>query len=111
MQAVAECIKRHQDRLFDVQLCIDDPSEPVVHFAVHFHGGLFEPVSVDEPVDGPVWKISVEKLEEIVAGEDPYASDPDGLPWDWLTTRIGDGRMLTPISNVQTHFANKKAER
>jgi hypothetical protein len=91
---LAECTKRHQDRLFDVQLYVDDPSESVVHLAVRFHNGLFESVSVDGPVDGPVWEISVETLEKIVAAEDQYVSNPDELPWDWLTTRIGGERQF-----------------
>jgi hypothetical protein len=69
-QILAECTERNQDRLFDVRLHVDDPSERVVHFAVRFHNGLFEPVSVDGPVDRPVWRINVEKLEEIVAAEE-----------------------------------------
>ena len=79
-QILAECIERHQGRLFNVQLYDDDPCEPVVHLAVRFHHGLFEPLSVDEPVEGPAWKISVGKLNEIVAGEDQYVSNPDELP-------------------------------
>ena len=93
-QILAECTERHQDRLFGVQLYVDDPSEPVVQLAVRFHNGLFEPVSVDGPVDGPLWEISVTKLEEIVAAEDQYVSNPDGLPWDWLTARIGGEKQL-----------------
>jgi hypothetical protein len=91
---LAECTEKHQDRLFGVRLYIDDPGEPVIHLGVRFHNGLFEPVSVNEPVEGPVWEISVEKLKKIVAAEDQYVSNPEKLPWDWLAARIEGEKQL-----------------
>lgn len=80
-QILAECTERHQGRFLDVQLYDDDPCEPIARLAIRFRHGLFEPVSADELVDGPTWKISVEKLEEIVADGDHYVSNPEKLPW------------------------------
>lgn len=85
---LAEYTERLQDRPLGVQLYVDNPSEPVVHFAVRFRNGLFEPVSADQPVEGSVWKIGVEKLREIVADENQHVSDPDALFCDWLANQI-----------------------
>ena len=93
-QIFAECAEQLQDRRLGAQLYVDNPSQPVTHFAVRFHNGLFEPVFADGPVGVPVWKISVDQLKEIVAAEDQYVSNPGRLPWDWLATWIRGGKEL-----------------
>lgn len=94
-QILAECAEQLQGRRLGAELYIDNPNQPVVHFAVRFHNGLFEPVSVDEPVEGPVCTISVDQLKETIAEEDQYLSKPGRLPWGCLATWIDGGKQLT----------------
>ncbi len=96
-QMLSECGERLRGRCLGVRLYVDKPDEPVLHAAVRFHNGLFEPISLDGPVEGPVWTVSVERLNEIVTEEDQCVREPGRLPWDWLKSWISGGKEL--VSN------------
>jgi len=83
-QILADCSKRLEGQLLGVDVYTDDPDRPVARFTVCFQNGLFEPKPGDPPDEQHVWKVSAEKLRDIVAEESRYASDPRRLPWGWL---------------------------
>lgn len=86
-QILAEA-ERLEGRRLGVLLYLEKPSDPAVFFAVRFRNGLLEPASVEQSVEGPIWKISVDRIKQIIVDEDRYVSDPEGLPWSWLTDQI-----------------------
>ena len=107
-QILAECTEKLQDRRLGAQLHVDSPTQPVVHFAVRFHNGLFEPVSAGWPAEGRVWTIGVEELKEIVAGESEFVGSPHRFPWDGLAAWTGGATQ--PINerwSAEAHRAHR----